>query len=155
MSQKIQCINGQINWANGSQKKYKWLIIHEAVLNIRSHKGIQIKSHWDSISLQWMTVIRKTSWNQALVGHIFNPSYLGGWDQEDHSLRLAWANSSWYSISKMARAKWTRDVVQAVECLLASVKPWVQTSVPPPHQKGKKKTIAGEDVGEQRTLIHC
>jgi hypothetical protein len=29
-----------------------------------------------------------------------NPSYLGGWDQDDHSSRLAWANSSQDHISK-------------------------------------------------------
>jgi hypothetical protein len=28
------------------------------------------------------------------VAHAYNPSYLGGWNQEDHSSRPAWANSS-------------------------------------------------------------
>jgi hypothetical protein len=33
------------------------------------------------------------------VSHTFNPSYLGGRDQEDHSLKPTWANSSQNSIS--------------------------------------------------------
>jgi hypothetical protein len=28
------------------------------------------------------------------MAHAWNPSYLGGWNQEDQSLRPAWANSS-------------------------------------------------------------
>jgi hypothetical protein len=31
---------------------------------------------------------------QVLVAPACNPTYLGGWDQEDHSLRPAHANSS-------------------------------------------------------------
>jgi hypothetical protein len=27
----------------------------------------------------------------VLVAHALNPSYLGGWDQEDQGLRTAWA----------------------------------------------------------------
>jgi hypothetical protein len=33
--------------------------------------------------------------SQAPVAHTYNPSYMGGWDPEDHGLRPAWANSSW------------------------------------------------------------
>jgi hypothetical protein len=29
------------------------------------------------------------------VAHAYNPNYSGGRDQEDHSLKPAWANSSW------------------------------------------------------------
>jgi hypothetical protein len=56
--------------------------------------------------------------NQVMVAHACNPSYLGSWDLEDHSLRPTWANSSWYSTSKITRAKWTRGVAQRVERLL-------------------------------------
>jgi hypothetical protein len=31
---------------------------------------------------------------QALVAQAYNPSYSGGRDQEDHSSKLTWANSS-------------------------------------------------------------
>jgi hypothetical protein len=44
---------------------------------------------------------------------------LRGWDQEDHSLRPAWANSLGDPIyKKVTKAKWTEDVAQAVDCLL-------------------------------------
>jgi hypothetical protein len=55
---------------------------------------------------------------QALVAHICNPSYLGGWNWENCSLRPAQANSSQDPISKITRAKWTGDVAQAVDHLL-------------------------------------
>jgi hypothetical protein len=32
--------------------------------------------------------------DQAPVAHAYNPSYSGGRDQEDHSSKPAWANSS-------------------------------------------------------------
>jgi hypothetical protein len=35
--------------------------------------------------------IKKT--HQARVAHAYNPSYLGGRDQEDQGLESAWANS--------------------------------------------------------------
>jgi hypothetical protein len=41
----------------------------------------------------------------VLVAHTYNPSYLEGWDQEDHSLRPAQANSSRDSISKISEEK--------------------------------------------------
>jgi hypothetical protein len=31
--------------------------------------------------------------SQALVAHVYNPSYSGGRDQEDRCLKPAWANS--------------------------------------------------------------
>jgi hypothetical protein len=55
---------------------------------------------------------------QVPVAHICNPSYLGVWDWEDCTLRLAWTYSSRDSISKITRAKWTGGVTQAVEHLL-------------------------------------
>jgi hypothetical protein len=39
-------------------------------------------------------VIKNYKRSQATVVHTCNPSYLGGCDQEDHSLRPAGANSS-------------------------------------------------------------
>jgi hypothetical protein len=38
--------------------------------------------------------------SQAPVAHTYDPSYSGGSDQEDHSLRLAWASNLWDSVSK-------------------------------------------------------
>jgi hypothetical protein len=52
------------------------------------------------------------------VAHVCNPSYLGGWDQENQCLRPAHTNSSWDSISKTTRAKWTWSVAQVTEHLL-------------------------------------
>jgi hypothetical protein len=59
-----------------------------------------------------------------------NPSYLGGWDREDHGLRPAWANSSRDHVSKITTAKWTGGAAQVIEHLFASTKSWVQTLVP-------------------------
>jgi hypothetical protein len=59
---------------------------------------------------------------QAPVAHSYNPSFLGGWDWEDHSSRPTQENSLRDTISKMARAKWTRGVTEAVECLFCKHK---------------------------------
>jgi hypothetical protein len=40
----------------------------------------------------------------------FNPSYLGGRDQEDHGLRPAWAKSSWER-PHLNRAQWYMSVI--------------------------------------------
>jgi hypothetical protein len=50
------------------------------------------------IFIEFKTVKRTGSW--ALVAHTCNPGYLGGWDQEDWSLRPAQANSSPDPISR-------------------------------------------------------
>jgi hypothetical protein len=52
-----------------------------------------------------------------LVVHIYNLSYLGGWDGEDCGSRLAWANSLGDPISKITRAK-CNSVALGVEHLL-------------------------------------
>jgi hypothetical protein len=39
------------------------------------------------------------------VAHIYNPSYLGGRDQEDSTLKPAWANSSQDPILKIPKTK--------------------------------------------------
>jgi hypothetical protein len=41
----------------------------------------------------------------VLVTHTCNPSYLGGWDWEDCSLRPAWANSFRHPVFKKKRKK--------------------------------------------------
>jgi hypothetical protein len=42
---------------------------------------------------------------QALVAHTCNPSYSGGRDQEDHSLKPSQANNLWDAISKNSSQK--------------------------------------------------
>jgi hypothetical protein len=37
---------------------------------------------------------KKKYQNKKPVAHAYNPNYSGGRDQEDHSLKPAWANSS-------------------------------------------------------------
>jgi hypothetical protein len=64
------------------------------------------------------------------VAQACNPSYFGGWDQYDHGLRTAWANSSWDPMSKITRAKWTGGVGQAVQHLLWQVWSPVSNSSP-------------------------
>jgi hypothetical protein len=51
------------------------------------------------------------------VAHAYNPSYLGGRDQEDHSLKPAQANSSQDLSRKNPSQKRADGVVQVVECL--------------------------------------
>jgi hypothetical protein len=47
-----------------------------------------------------------------------NPSYSGGRNQENHSSKSTWANSSWDLILKNPTQKRVGGVAQAVECLL-------------------------------------
>jgi hypothetical protein len=46
------------------------------------------------------------------VAHACNPSYSGGRDQEDYSLKPAWANSLRDPISKISTTKRTGRVAQ-------------------------------------------
>jgi hypothetical protein len=78
---------------------------------------------------------------QVLVAHARNPSYVGGWDQEDHGLRPAWAKSSWDPISKITRAKLPRGVVQVVEYLQHRHWEVLLNSNYSPTKKKKKKSI--------------
>jgi hypothetical protein len=64
-----------------------------------------------------------------MVANTCTPNYLGGWDEEDCSLRPAQTNSSQDPITKITRAKWTGGVA------LRSVNTWVQNPVPPPTKK--------------------
>jgi hypothetical protein len=80
----------------------------------------------------WKTIWRflkelKISW--ALVAHSCNPSYLGGWDWDNYGLRLAWANVSWDSISKLTRTKWSR---------VPTLEEWGPKFKPQSHQKNPK-----------------
>jgi hypothetical protein len=45
----------------------------------------------------------------------YNPSYLGGRDQEDHGLNPAWANSSQDHVSKIPNTKRAGRLAQVVE----------------------------------------
>jgi hypothetical protein len=51
----------------------------------------------------YMYKSRTKGW--ALLAHTCNPSYLGGRDQENHGLKLAWANSSQDPILKISNTK--------------------------------------------------
>jgi hypothetical protein len=51
------------------------------------------------------------------VVHIYNPSYLEGWDREDHSSKPVGTNSSQGPISKIIREKWTGGIAQGAEHL--------------------------------------
>jgi hypothetical protein len=70
----------------------------------------------------WERKILFRSW--APVAHTCHPSYLEGWDQEDHDSTPTWANGLRDPISKITRAKWTGDVAQAViQCCFTSTSP--------------------------------
>jgi hypothetical protein len=49
------------------------------------------------------------------VAHTYNFSYLGGRDQEDHSLSPAWANTSWDPHLEITGAKWAKSRVPALQ----------------------------------------
>jgi hypothetical protein len=52
------------------------------------------------------------------MAHTCNPSYLGGWDQEEYGSRSAQENSLQDLISRTTRAKLTGGVAQVVKHLL-------------------------------------
>jgi hypothetical protein len=80
------------------------------------------------------------AWHQ---GSFYNPSYWGGWDQEDHGSRPIPVNSAQDPISKITRAEWTGGVAQATEFLRS--KHWVKTPVWKEGRKGQT-----EDGGEKQ-----
>jgi hypothetical protein len=90
---------------------------------------------------QWLTAVILATW--------------GGWDQEDHGLKPAWANSSWDPISKITRAKGTGGVAQEVEACFASVKPWVQSPVPPPKKDREKRWEEGRGIRKSNKGDKC
>jgi hypothetical protein len=52
------------------------------------------------------------------MAHAYNPSHLGGLNQEDCGSGPAQANSSGNPISKIIRAKWTGGMAEEGQCLL-------------------------------------
>jgi hypothetical protein len=77
------------------------------------------------------------------VAHAYNPSYLGGRDQEDQSSKPAWANSSGDPISKNPSQKNRAGrVTQVIEHLLSKHKALSSNSTVA--KKTKKRNKAGE-----------
>jgi hypothetical protein len=84
--------------------------------------------------------------------------YLGSWDWENQGSRPAWASSLQVPISKITREEWTGDMAQAIECLLASVKPCVQNPIPPPfppHTKHVHPNLFPWDKKEREQCCGC
>jgi hypothetical protein len=57
------------------------------------------------IKLLFQIFIKYIMCSRALMTHAYNSSFLGSRDQEDHSLKTAWANSSWDPILKIPNTK--------------------------------------------------
>jgi hypothetical protein len=82
-----------------------------------------------------LSKIMKSS--QTPMAHTCNPSYLGGWDQEeDRCWRPPWTNSLWDPISKITKAKngleaghrWLTPVILAtLEAEVRRILVWSQT----------------------------
>jgi hypothetical protein len=74
---------------------------------------------WNIYRTQYcLAFTKKGNPGQVSVACIYNPSYLGGRDQEDHGLRPAQENSSQDHISKIPnRKKRAGGMAQVVECL--------------------------------------
>jgi hypothetical protein len=53
--------------------------------------------------MEYYSAIKKQNSNQVQVAHTYNPSYSGGRDKEDCSLKTAQTNSSRASISKIPK----------------------------------------------------
>jgi hypothetical protein len=66
-------------------------------------------------------VKRAATLENGLVAHACNPSYSGGRDQEDLSLRPAQANGSQDPISKIPEQNGLEVWLKAVECLLCKL----------------------------------
>jgi hypothetical protein len=93
------------------------------------------------LCLELMVAIQLRITEKSFVpfAHACNPSYLGDWSQEDHGSRPPLATASRDPVSKITRAKRTGGLAQALERLLWSTKPWVQTLVPPRKKNNWKK----------------
>jgi hypothetical protein len=70
----------------------------------------------------------ETAFGQALMAHFYNPSYLGGRDQEDQGLKPAQANSLWDPSLKIPNTK-----------RAGGVAPGVGPEFKPQYHKKKKK----------------
>jgi hypothetical protein len=77
----------------------------------------------------WLADMQRVRPGQALVAHAYNPNYLGGWDREvvrGQPRQIVHKTP----VSKITRAKWTGG---------PSMKPWVQTLVPPKKWEGERE----------------
>jgi hypothetical protein len=63
---------------------------------VRPACGLQHCGTWSKMSIP-LPPSEMLPGCQGAVTHAYNPSYLGGWDQEDCSSRPKWGNSSWDS----------------------------------------------------------
>jgi hypothetical protein len=77
------------------------------------YKGKKMESRKVSGSI-WVLEISWKILSWALVAHACNPSYSGTGDQEDCSLKPAWAYSSWDPISKTLHKKGACGVAQGL-----------------------------------------
>jgi hypothetical protein len=89
------------------------------------------------------------------VAHTYNPSYSGGRDQEDHSLKTDPPNSLRVPILKtfITTKDWWSGSSSKCTCL-ASVRPWVQTPVPHRKEEGGWKCNGGNEF-TQGILYSC
>jgi hypothetical protein len=103
---------------------------------------------WQQVFLgrkQWIkleVVLFKTKHGWGASGSNCSPSYSGGRDQEDCSLKPTWANSLLNSISTKSITK--KGMGSGSRC-----RPWVQIPVPQKQKKRKRKhtsTIGGGDT---------
>jgi hypothetical protein len=77
---------------------------------------------------------------------------LGDWDQEDQGSKPARAKTLRYPISKITRAKWTRDVAQVVEHLLCKCKALSSNSNPT--KRKKRDQSDSETLGAGRPQMN-
>jgi hypothetical protein len=96
-----------------------------------------LSKQWDP---PWKNKLKKNGWIQVLEAHTCNPSYMGGWDWEDQSLRPTWGNSLRDPIFKITRAKWTEVFSSSRVPALQAWNPEFKTPVP---QKRKRKKSWG------------
>jgi hypothetical protein len=54
----------------------------------------------DIMSYKWQMNYEKFYPRWVPVAHTYNPSYVGGWDQEDHGSKPAWVKCLWDSCIK-------------------------------------------------------
>jgi hypothetical protein len=74
--------------------------------------------------------------NQVSVAHIYNSSYLGRWDEEEHGLRSAWGNSSRepHLQMKLRKMDWWHGSSDRAPVLQV----WISEFKPQSYQKKKK-----------------
>jgi hypothetical protein len=75
----------------------------------------------------------------GMVANIYNPSYLGGWDQEDHGMRPA-RQIVWETPMSKMEQKWIGGMAQAAECLPSKYGPLSSKPILPKQNKTKQKS---------------